>query len=237
MRHHFHRCTNLRVVSIPAAEIHGARRGAGIVVEELCEAKRLTPCVGLAECDILTAGQKQELLVERATRIREQKGRPTELSGVSKERAEEIDRLRQELVRDWDAIVEENIRLEAEIAGAEDRELLAGADQAGDLEAAGLSLQRDPAWSALRIERLDELDRALAAMEDRAYGTCALCGGEIPIERLRLYAETRVCTTCAQEAPAPHPISGGDAPRRMPGARRRGPGAAPPPPPSTRSRS
>ena len=78
MRHHFHRCMNLRVVSVRASELHGARHGGGVVLEELCEAKSLTRCVGLADCDILTAGQKQELLVERATRIREEEGRPIE---------------------------------------------------------------------------------------------------------------------------------------------------------------
>jgi len=211
---------NLRVISVRASELHGARHGGGVVLEELCEAKSLTRCVGLAECDILTVGQKQELLVERATRIREEEGRPTELSGVSRERAAAIDKLRGELVREREGIVEENLRLEAEIGGAEDRELFAGPGQARELKAAGLTLQLDPAWSELRVERLDEIDRALEAMEDRAYGTCALCGGEIAIERLRLYPETRVCTACALEAPAPRPVRPREARRpRSPGGR------------------
>lgn len=206
MRHHFHRCTHLRTVAVPASELHGARRGGSIILEELCDARKLTPCVGLAECDVLTAGQKQDLLVERATRIREEEGRPTELSGVPRERGAELDRLREGLVHERNDIVEENLRLEAELAGVEDRELSPAAGQEGELKEAGLSLQLDPAWSELRAGRLDEIDRALDAMESPVYGSCALCGGEIAVERLRLAPETRVCGLCAREAPAPKPI-------------------------------
>lgn len=234
MRHHFHRCMNLRVVSIAASDLHGARRGGGIVVEELCEAQRLTPCVGLAECEILTAGQKQVLLVERATRIREKEGRPTELSGVSRGRSQQIEALRRELVLERDTIVEENLRLEAEIAGAEDRELLSAAGQDGDLELAGLSIQPGERSAELRIARLDAIDRALDAMEDRAYGTCALCGGEVPIERLRVHPETRVCTRCAREAPAPLPRTGAGS---AAGAASTGRAAPASPAPTPRSRS
>lgn len=229
MRHHFHRCMHLRVVTVPASEIHGARHGGSIILEELCDARHLTPCVGLAECDILTAGQKQELLVERATRIREEEGRPTELSGLSRERATQIERLRERLVRERDAIVDENRRLEAEIAGAEDRELLGGRGQERELHDAGLSLELDPAWSQLRTERLDEIDRVLDAMASRVYGTCALCGSEIAIERLRLFPETQVCAACASAAPAPPPVRSREGAARRPGASpaSSGPGASP----------
>ena len=206
MRHHFHRCMHLRVISVPASELHGARRGGGVILEELCEARRLTPCVGLAECDILTAGQKQELLVERATRIRQKEGRPVELSGVPRARAAELRQLRESLVAERDRIVEENLRSEAEVGGAQDRESRAAPGEEAELEAAGLSLRLEPAWSELRVERLDEIDRALEAMRDPIYGSCALCGGDIESERLRGYPETRVCTSCAREAPAPRPL-------------------------------
>ncbi len=203
MRHHFHRCMHLRVVSVPVSELHGARKGGVVVLEELCDAKGLTPCVGLVECDLLAPGQKQELLVERATRIREERGRPTALSGVRRERGEALRPLRQALVEERDRIVEENLRAAAEIAGGEDRALLARPGEEPQLEAAGLSVRAGAAESALRVERLDEIDRALEAMEDSSFGTCALCGGEIAVERLRLNPVTRVCASCAREAPAP----------------------------------
>ncbi len=203
MRHHFHRCMNLRVVSVSASDLRGPGRGGGVILEELCEARKLTPCVGLIECEVLTSGQKQELLVERATRLREEEGRPVELAGLPKERRREIEGLREQWVRERDEIVEANRRLEAEIGGAQDRELLGAPGQDRDLREAGLSFELEPAYAELRIRRLDDVDRAIEAMEDRVYGTCALCGGEIAMERLRLAPETRVCSPCAGRAPEP----------------------------------
>ena len=76
MRQHFHRCPNLRVVSV-AAEDLGPNRGRGsAVLDELCAARKLTRCVGLAECDELPPAQKRELLVARVTRLREETGTP-----------------------------------------------------------------------------------------------------------------------------------------------------------------
>jgi RNA polymerase-binding transcription factor DksA len=200
MRRHFHRCMNLRVISVPTSELHGARRGGSVILEELCDAKGLTPCVGLAECDVLTTGQKQDLLVERATRIREKEGRPTPLSGVRRERAEELRPLREHLLAERDRIVEENLRCEAELGSGEDREVFANPGEEAELVEASLSVRLDADLQELRVERLDQIDRALEAMEDPSYGTCGLCAGEIEVGRLRLAAETRVCATCAGEA-------------------------------------
>lgn len=199
MRRHFHRCQNLRVVSIPASELHGARRGGGIIVEELCEEKRLTPCLGLEDCDVLAPRQKQNLLIERATRIREREGRPTALSGVRRERAAELRPLREQLLAERARIVEENLRGEAELAACENRDVSATCDEEQELAAAGVSVRLDPGLRALRVERLDEIDRALEAMADPCYGTCALCGDEIDVGRLRLAPETRLCAPCAGE--------------------------------------
>ena len=77
MRHHFHRCGHLRVVTIDASDLSQARRGGSFVVEELCEARKLAPCVGLAECDILAPAQKRDLLGARATRLRDRYLEPT----------------------------------------------------------------------------------------------------------------------------------------------------------------
>jgi hypothetical protein len=37
MRHHFHRCSHLRVIELDASEVSGARGGGSQVLEELCE--------------------------------------------------------------------------------------------------------------------------------------------------------------------------------------------------------
>lgn len=205
MRHHFHRCGHLRVISVPAHELHGGRRGGSVILEELCDARRLTPCLGLADCDILSPAQKRDLLVERATAIRREEGRPTELSGVParcSERLRELRELRERLAAERTAIVEENRRIHAERIAAAAGLPPDGAD-GEDLAAAGLSVRFDEALEALGAERLDALDAALEAMRDAAYGACGICGGEIEIERLRRAPRTRMCAPCAHEASPP----------------------------------
>jgi len=42
---------NLRIIALDATDLLGGRGHGKAVLEELCEAKKLTPCVGLVECD------------------------------------------------------------------------------------------------------------------------------------------------------------------------------------------
>ncbi|GAB6088316.1 TraR/DksA C4-type zinc finger protein [Alkaliphilus crotonatoxidans] len=47
--------------------------------------------------------------------------------------------------------------------------------------------------------RLAEIDRALEKIEKGTYGSCSLCGTEIPTERLDLIPEVSLCMECAKE--------------------------------------
>ncbi len=47
-------------------------------------------------------------------------------------------------------------------------------------------------------ERIVELEEALVAVEDGAYGSCAGCGHAIPPERLAVYPAATLCVTCKQ---------------------------------------
>ena len=53
--------------------------------------------------------------------------------------------------------------------------------------------------------RLQEIDRALAAMEEGSYGTCAKCGQPIPFARLEAYPTSLLCVPCKQRDEAIHP--------------------------------
>jgi RNA polymerase-binding transcription factor DksA len=48
-----------------------------------------------------------------------------------------------------------------------------------------------------RIE-LDQIERALERMTGDAYEQCAVCGGEIPLARLRVLPYTDRCVVCAE---------------------------------------
>ncbi len=204
MRHHFHRCPNLRTISLPAGARSGARMDRGsAILEELCEAKRLARCVGLVECDVLAPSQKRDLLAERATRLRWEEGGPSELAGIGGVRGAELRRLRALLLEERAALTRHNARIVAELAGADLREIHARPDEERELREAGLSIQGGPAEWQLHVERLDEIDDALEEMADPDYGICALCNHEIELARLQDAPQTRICSRCAHAAAEP----------------------------------
>lgn len=197
MRQHFHRCLHLRIVSIDASDIAGDRKGGSAIVDELCEAKGLSRCVGLADCDVLEPAQKRELLVARVTTLRERTAGPSPLGDVGGARGREIQQLARELMTERDEILAANQRLVAEATAA----LEAWPDAAPlgtpeDLLRSDLAV-RVP---ALRTARLDAIERALEAMGDSGYGACARCRALIPLDRLRAAPDTHVCAACAKTA-------------------------------------
>jgi len=44
--------------------------------------------------------------------------------------------------------------------------------------------------------RLKEINLALEKIKKGSYGICEKCGKEIPIERLRIYPEAKLCLSC-----------------------------------------
>ncbi|GGI97362.1 hypothetical protein GCM10010885_03710 [Alicyclobacillus cellulosilyticus] len=52
---------------------------------------------------------------------------------------------------------------------------------------------------------LQEIERALAAIEDGSYGRCAACGQAIPAERLEAYPAATLCVVCKQAEEAQRP--------------------------------
>jgi len=206
MRHHFHRCGHLRVVAIDAGERSHARKGGSEVVDELCDARKLARCVGLAECDILAPAEKRELLVARATRLRAEEGGRSPLADGADPRADELDELRADFLDEHREIVEDNRRLGAEAAGALQRNPRPPATTRGELEGAGVSVFQDEELRELRTARLDALERALEALGRGRYGRCARCASPIPVERLRDTPDTVVCSRCAEQAEGPAPF-------------------------------
>lgn len=195
MRQHFHRCSNLRVVSVEASEISGDRHRGSAILDELCAAKKLTRCVGLADCDVLSDGEKRELLVARATGLRERAGGASALADLGGARGREIEGLVRDLEEERAEILDSNRRLLAEATAAldarpEDAPLGTGEDVSrGNLAILSPDLQ---------TARLDAIDRALEAMGQRNFGLCARCRGLIDLERLHAAPDTHVCAECAK---------------------------------------
>ncbi len=199
MRQHFHRCPNLRVVSVDARDISGDRKGGSAILDELCTAKALARCVGLAECDVLTDGQRRELLVARVTELRAATAGPSIVGDMGAARGREIAALAEALAAERDEILEANRRAFAEATAADDEradDTPLGTSE--DLVRPDLSAR----LPSLRTARLDAIERALEEMSGAHYGACARCGGLIDVERLRRTPDSHVCDSCARAAHA-----------------------------------
>jgi hypothetical protein len=171
VRQHFHRCPNLRLVTIGAREL-AAKRGRGHqVLDELCAAQRLSRCVGLVECEILTAKQKRELLTARVTRLREEEGGArSRLGDAPDPRGSELSELEALLREERRAIAEDNRRLLAEATAAADWR---GEQPSEGFAELGISARVDESLRTLRSARLGAIDRALDALARRATASSA----------------------------------------------------------------
>jgi DnaK suppressor protein len=191
----------LRILSVEAGELSGARKGGSQILEELCEAKRLARCVGLADCDVLSAAQKRDLLTARATRLREEEGGESSLADPPDPRARELRELRREILEEQAQIVGDNRRRRAESAGAvlrNPRPLRS--TEEWELRGAGVSVFLDEELRELQTARLDAIERALDAMDRGVYGSCVRCSLGIELDRLREITDTVLCISCAREA-------------------------------------
>lgn len=198
MRQHFHRCSHLRVLTADASELSGDKRRGSVILDELCDARKLARCVGLAECDVLTPAQKRELLGARVTQMRKEEGGTTGLGDLGGERGAEIVAFARELLEERDTIVAENRRTLAEATAAEDRrERTAAPSDVQAFATDAISMHWDEGIRELRSSRLDAIDRALEEMAGSNYGACARCRGLIAIARLREAPDTHVCAECA----------------------------------------
>lgn len=202
------------MLELDISELSGSRKGARQVLEELCDAKRLAPCLGLADCDVLSAAQKRELLGARATLLRQEEGGRSSLADAPDPRATELEALRRDLLEERNAIARENRLRAAEAASALQRNPRPlSPTEEHELRAAGVSVVDDDDLRALRIGRLDAIDRALDTLARGRFGDCARCGEPIETSRLREAPDTWVCHLCALAArPAMADASSSEAP-------------------------
>jgi DnaK suppressor protein len=70
----------------------------------------------------------------------------------------------------------------------------------GETASATLGREIDYTLGENSGEVLNQIDAALARIDDGTYGTCARCGREIPLERLEVYPWASLCIDCKREA-------------------------------------
>jgi DnaK suppressor protein len=82
-----------------------------------------------------------------------------------------------------------------ELRGGERHHLADMDDLAAD------SAEESTAYHVMEIEQaeLEQIDRALEAIEDGTYGTCEECSGKIGLERLKALPFATLCIDCKRE--------------------------------------
>jgi len=119
---------------------------------------------------------------------------------------QEVESLVQELRRQRQALFEEAAAAEAGLQSiAEDRQ--------SEWEERAQEECSVPVFDRLDLRAriaIEAIDAALARVADGTYGTCTVCGGVIPIARLRTLPATAFCVDCARVQETPPPAKGGE---------------------------
>ncbi len=70
------------------------------------------------------------------------------------------------------------------------------AEESGEGDTIAVERERDLALSAQASAAVEEIDRAIAKIEDGTYGVCEQCYGTIPKERLKALPYAALCVQC-----------------------------------------
>lgn len=108
-----------------------------------------------------------------------------------------LERLRAQLEEERQHQLELLAQHGADPYGEEVRNLQVGNE--GFADSAQATEERSEALALIEAarQRLQQIDRALARMDEGTYGTCVTCGGPISLERLEARPLSVECVACA----------------------------------------
>jgi RNA polymerase-binding protein DksA len=69
----------------------------------------------------------------------------------------------------------------------------------GDLAEEYSSRERDLALQAMKAEHLEQVEEALARLDEGRYGLCENCGQQIPPGRLEILPYATLCVSCQSQ--------------------------------------
>ncbi|MDP8987556.1 MAG: TraR/DksA C4-type zinc finger protein [Actinomycetota bacterium] len=110
-----------------------------------------------------------------------------------------VESQRKQLLVERDAYTRSATSLRAEADQlAEDREPgdVQFDEESGQGDSMSVERERDLALSAQALASIEEIDRALAKIDEGSYGVCEKCGEAIPRERLKALPHAALCVRC-----------------------------------------
>jgi len=69
-------------------------------------------------------------------------------------------------------------------------------EEGGEGDSLNVERERDLALSAAALAAIEEIDTALAKIDEGTYGICERCGEQIPRERLKAVPQAALCVRC-----------------------------------------
>jgi DnaK suppressor protein len=115
----------------------------------------------------------------------------------------DTDRFRTELMRERERVQNAIANLRDSHPGSLDdevEEIATNDNHLGDTATATLGREIDYTLGENSEQVLSEINAALVRIDDGTYGTCRVCGKEIPSERLEAYPWASLCIDDARKA-------------------------------------
>jgi DnaK suppressor protein len=106
------------------------------------------------------------------------------------------------------ALSARRVELEAEHAETVAEMTLAGAADSGDdiadLGTKAFTRDQEFALAESIRSRIEQVERALARLDNGGYGTCEICSVEIPVARLAAFPSVTLCVACKSRSESRH---------------------------------
>jgi len=115
--------------------------------------------------------------------------------------ASQLDRLRKSLEDDRATVMESIESHEGSLSAFLAARRDVATDDENDPEGPSMAVQRSEASAMLAQSQrhLDEVDVALAKLDEGTFGVCARCGRDIPLARLNARPHAAHCVSCAEQ--------------------------------------
>ncbi|HEX3731437.1 MAG TPA: TraR/DksA C4-type zinc finger protein [Mycobacteriales bacterium] len=123
----------------------------------------------------------------------------TERSIMMRRTADDFSHIRQSLQRRLAELRDEHQTAMAELLTLQrDRQSDTAGDDQADTGTKTFEREQELTLAHGILERIEQVERAIARIDEGNYGQCERCGNQIPIARLEAFPSATLCVECKQ---------------------------------------